>query len=142
MSTDLVLHVDHGDPDDEDLVMCCMGGAVYGRRGCTCWVVAETVVEPDAREGLPCHDCAGLPGSREDESGAWLRISRQKVPFYCHAGMTKAITFRHEVTGETKAAEPDAYQPPRVDGVPMRADGTPARRCVCWERLQRGGPAT
>lgn len=54
---DLILHVDHCDPDDEDLVMCCMGGAVYGRRGCTCWEVAETVVEPDAREGLPCHDC-------------------------------------------------------------------------------------
>ena len=121
--------------DPLDLAPCCMGYAMDGLSGCTCWEPHETTVEPDAPDGEPCHDCAGLPGSPEDVAGLWPRIVRQPKRFHCHAGMARVLSERHPVTGEVRPRTfAEMYDAKHKDGVSYRADGRPARPCVCWVR--------
>lgn len=119
---------------DLDTDPCCMGRAGGGPDYCTCWEPHETVVEPDAPEGEPCHDCAGLPGSPEDVAGLWPRIVRQPNRFHCHAGMVRVLSERHPVTGEVRPVAGVYFASNHKAGTSYRADGRPARLCVCWVR--------
>jgi len=58
------------------------------------------------------------------------------TPFWCHQGMRKLVAWRHPA-GVTVPVTVDGYGPPGVDGVPYRADGTPAEVCGGWAARRR-----
>lgn len=118
--------------------MCCMGAAVYGPGRCTCWVPVYDLEQQEIVPGLPlppipvrmCGDCAYRPHSPERSGGEGYNgdagtlddLVRNREPFYCHQGIRKPVSHRH----------PAAYDPPIRDGVPYKADGTPANLCAGW----------
>lgn len=129
---------------------CCGGAAeTEDLHYCTCWV---PVVEPPTGQVAPdrtpagpardrmCSDCAFRPGSPERASddavvadAATLeRCVSEGVPFYCHDGLLRIVAYEHP-SGVRVEAPPDAYTPPIRDGVPYRADGTPALLCAGWQ---------
>lgn len=139
--------------------MCCPGAAVYGPHRCTCWVavydleqapVDQTVVRlldagvtPVTRK-LMCEDCAYRPDSPEkagDESYAgdpdFLEgIAARAERFWCHVGIRKPVAWRHP-SGVEIPAHPGGYDPPKVKGIPYRADGSPAELCAGWDARRR-----
>lgn len=126
---------------------CCMGAAVYGPNGCTCWVRVhdldqappDTSIAPTSRPTM-CGDCAFRPDSPERtgaENAAHdaddLDILVQgDAQFWCHQGMRLVTAQRHPsgAVKEQPAGERLAYDPPIVDGVPYKADGTPGDLCA------------
>lgn len=138
---------------------CCWGALLRGPISCTCWEpVYDTEQQPvdqDAARLLSagcapvtrttmCHDCAYRPDSPEkrgDESyngdAEFLeRIARDAEGFWCHQGMRIPTGWRHP-SGAEISGSPGGYTPPRVDGVPYRADGTPAELCAGWDARRR-----
>lgn len=123
---------------------CCVDAIEIGPDACTCWVEQRTMDaqrpvashDPVPRSS-PCADCAFRPDSPEragDErySHADLDdIVHGSTPFYCHDGMQRVAALRHPA-GNVHILDSDAYQPSIVDGVPYRADGSPAFICAGW----------
>ncbi|MGI5223560.1 hypothetical protein [Actinoallomurus sp. CA-142502] len=130
---------------------CCMGAAVYGPDRCTCWEPVYDLDQQPLRPGLPlppdplamCGDCAYRPKSPERQGEAGYAgdedlledLVTSGTPFYCHAGVRRAVTLRHPA-GVEIAAHPGAYDPPVLDSVPYKADGTPATLCGGWLLLR------
>jgi len=138
---------------------CCLGAAGMGPERCTCWQpvydLDQTYPDPTAVKLLaagvqpvtrsaPCHDCAYRPGSpeRRGEDGyagdqdLLDRIVERGERFWCHQGMRKLVAWRHPA-GVTVPVTVDGYGPPGVDGVPYRADGSPAEVCGGWAARRR-----
>ncbi|MEU0515600.1 hypothetical protein [Amycolatopsis sp. NPDC006125] len=146
-------HHEAGDWPDvgNDDVPCCMGSAQHGARGCTCWqpiydlaqMPPRTGLEPGTRDGM-CDGCAYRPRSPErtgaPDAAADLddleRLAATGQPFWCHEGMRRPLEWRHP-SGATVPGSPLDYQPPFIDGVPYRANGTPAARCGGWAAVRR-----
>jgi hypothetical protein len=138
---------------------CCMGAAAMGPQRCTCWAAVYDLpqTEPDpmavrlldagvqpVTRTRPCGDCAYRPDSpeRRGEPGytgdqeLLDRIVQTGERFWCHVGMRKPVAWRHP-TGAVVAVDVDGYDPPRVDGVPYRADGQPGEVCAGWAARRR-----
>jgi len=124
------------DPDG-----ACCWGAVAGD-GCTCWTaVLDVHPTPVVQEGphlirrRMCADCAYRPGSpeREELDGDTPGFTRSDR-FYCHAGMPRAVGYRHPTLGDVVVPAPttDDYRPFIRDGRPWKADGSPAELCSGW----------
>lgn len=124
---------------------CCWGTVQNGPEGCTCWVAVYDVEQAEPQPGVTlldarpaaelCHDCAFRPGSPE-RSEEWLREELYASadagrPFWCHQGMRRPALWRHP-DGREVAGSPDNWTPPGINGVPFKADGTPALLCAGW----------
>jgi hypothetical protein len=154
------IHFDaHRDwPETPTTGMCCIGSAVRGARGCTCWTPEYDVEQAEPRtDGLlfgcresMCEDCAFRPGSPEragdpDSAGDEELLDDLVVtgrPFWCHQGMRRPVRHRHP-SGVVVEASPLEYAPPAVGAVPYKADGSPADLCYGWaarraKYLERG----
>lgn len=124
---------------------CCYG-ATMDR--CTCWEPIHEPAdqcEPDTDpprvvRPSPCADCAYRPDSPErtgddryrgSTPGDLDRLARGDVPFHCHDGMRRVVAYEHP-SGAVHVVDTDHYDPPMVDGVPYRADGSPAFVCAGW----------
>ena len=155
-----ILHVEQY--PDADYVGCCEGAAYRGLEACTCWVPeydveqAPVSVESVTEHGIDtrprrCGDCAYRPDSpeRADVYTAehLVHIAAVGEPFWCHDGMRKPDRWRHPQRAEVVIGSGDDWQPPKVGGIPWRADGRPALLCAGWasegrrqERLAREAP--
>lgn len=130
---------------------CCWGTASGGPRCCTCWepvydlpdrAAPSTDIPSNARPAM-CPDCAYRPGSPERRGDAHVsgdadqleQIVATGQPFYCHQGIPRVTAYRHP-TGALFTPPPEAtaaaYEPRMRDGVPYKADGTPADLCAGW----------
>lgn len=145
-------HVD-GSPDDRDdfdydagEVPCCMGSAVRGPRGCTCWTPVfdldqadpDLDAEPSTRTTC-CDDCAYRNGSPERADGQddeLQDIAGDGSRFACHKGMRRVVTWEHP-DGREITAEAGDYQPPMSGPVAFKADGSPAEYCAGWNAHRR-----
>lgn len=128
--------------------MCCYGSAVIGANGCTCWVSEhdiaqeppDTAVVPATRAEM-CADCAFRPDSPErigesaaayDQDDLDTMVHSTRDEFWCHQGMRLVLGRRHPAG--VFVTQPDgeklAYDPPIIEGVPYRADGSPGDRCA------------
>ena len=133
--------------------------AALGPSRCTCWTPVYDLdqAEPDPTAvkllaaGIqpvvrtrPCGDCAYRPGSpeRRGEEGyagdqeLLDRIVETGERFWCHQGMRKPVAYRHP-SGVVVPVEVDGYHPPKVEGVPYRADGSPGEVCAGWAKRRR-----
>lgn len=124
---------------------CCMGAAVYGPQRCTCWVECFDKRQRKPRAGSPdlrttqCDDCAYRADSPERRGDATYagdpemldQIVANGERFYCHQGIRRPLKLRHP-SGVEIDGHPGAYAPPIVDGVPYRANGSPAAICAGW----------
>jgi hypothetical protein len=138
---------------EEGWLGCCMGSAERGPRNCTCWQAIYDLtqnpkgvlpVAPSTREEM-CHDCAYRPRSPERSGDPNARYGTEDLltlasgdnPFWCHQGMRRIVGWFHPPTG-TYRPEPDqaGYEPPQVDGVPYKADGTPGDKCAGWAKMR------
>lgn len=137
---------------------CCLGAAVYGPGGCTCWervhdldqTPPDTSIKPTTRATM-CGDCAFRPDSPErtgaenaahDADDLDLLVVSD-APFWCHQGM-RLVTAQRHPSGAVKAqpaGERLAYDPPIVDGVPYQADGSPGQMCAGQAAHRRAAAA-
>jgi hypothetical protein len=131
-------------PDAGDGI-CCAGAAMFGPQRCTCWTPVFDLEQQQPKPGTMaarssmCPDCAYRGGSPErrgedgyqgDEDSLGEMVATGS-PFVCHQGMRKPARYRHPSGAET-AGHPAAYEPPVIDGVAYKADGTPADLCFGW----------
>lgn len=148
-------HLNDAEPDLPDTGgSCCWGVVVYGPQRCTCWEPVYDLeqaspdpeaarwlaagIEPSTRRRM-CGDCAYRPGSPErsgDETYAGdpeflEHIAGAGERFWCHQGMRRPVLWRHP-SGIEIPGHPGAYRPPKVGGVPYKADGTPGDLCAGW----------
>lgn len=139
----------HPDEDDpavpDELRWCCYGTASRGLDGCTCWEPVWNVEQqvpslPVTRDQLAardrlCGDCAFRKDSPERatdyEEETLLGLAERGQPFWCHDGMRRPVEWRHP-HGVTIPGDPADWQPPIVQGVPFRVDGTPGLLCAGW----------
>jgi hypothetical protein len=129
-------------PEDlaRDDQWCCLSSAEDGPAFCTCWDPVYDLQQYPALAAKPktrarrCHDCAYRPDSPERARGDQL----EALPnFWCHQGIRRPEAFVHP-DGRVRPVEDSAdYRPPMVDGVPYKADGSPADRCAGWAQVQR-----
>lgn len=128
--------------------MCCMGAAVWGPHRCTCW---EPEYDMDQQELVPghqglrtemCEDCAYRPHSPERQGDPKHAGDEEQLmdlvysgqPFTCHQGIRRPLIWCHP-SGATYPGHAANYDPPMSDGVPYKADGTPADICAGWAAL-------
>jgi len=135
-------------PGDDERV-CCMGAAVVD--SCTCWEpvyshkqqAPRTDLEQQTRRVM-CPGCAYRTDSPEqsdhEDAGADMgdlidiAVSGE---FACHQGMRRITGWRHpDGAYYEHPGQYLDYQPPIVDGVPYKADGTPACRCAGWAAMR------
>ena len=128
--------------------MCCIGAAVMGPGHCTCWVPIFDAEQQEITPGLPlppvpvklCATCAYRPNSPErqgdegfaGDAGLLDELVATGAPFFCHQGIRKPIAWRHPPSGTEIPGHPGGYDPPIRDGVPYKADGSPAFVCAGW----------
>ncbi|GAA4626983.1 hypothetical protein GCM10023196_037420 [Actinoallomurus vinaceus] len=124
-----------------------MGAAMYGPTRCTCWEIVHDQPQQPLRPGLPrppspirlCGDCAYRPHSPERSGEAGYAGDADFLddlveigqPFYCHTGIRRVLVRRHPA-GVEVPGHPGDYDPPIHDGVPYKADGSPADLCAGW----------
>lgn len=144
-------------PEQEQAITdagCCIGSGVYGPHRCTCWEPVYDIPEqgdptpaPAATRDQMCQDCAYRPDSPERTGdphqkaaapGELDRIAHEST-FWCHTGMRRLVAYEHPIVGRV-APRGVSYDPPSIDAVPYKADGTPADRCAGWaaRRVQLG----
>jgi hypothetical protein len=127
--------------------MCCYGAAIYGPERCTCWVPVYDLEQQEVRPGLPlpripvkmCDACAYRPNSPERRGEDGYKGDAEELDrmvatgelFVCHVGIRKPILWRHP-SGAEVPGHPAGYDPPIVDSIPYKADGTPADICSGW----------
>jgi hypothetical protein len=86
-----------------------------------------------------CQDCAFKPGSPERQGDPRYRgdteflnrIVETGESFFCHQGIRRVVAWEHPSGARVEPA-PGDYQPPVIDGVPYRADGSPGELCAGW----------
>lgn len=131
-------------PDPADGA-CCDGSAIKGPQYCTCWAPEFDLEQQAVRPGEKgqrdtlCDDCAYKPGSPErsgDEryngDAAFLdRIVVTGEPFHCHQGVRRVVKLVHPSGAEVEVP-PGDYRPPKLAGVPYKADGSPGELCAGW----------
>jgi hypothetical protein len=140
------------DPDNP-MNWCCAGAAMWGPSRCTCWVPIfskvqrelDASIEPGTRSEQ-CADCAYRQDSAEqqDYRADQLRTitHSDEAPFWCHQGMRYEVGYRHP-SGMYVEAQRDevgsiaSWAPPLRNGVPFKANGTPADRCAGWAARRR-----
>lgn len=91
-----------------------------------------------------CADCAYRPGSPEKSGDPTVTGSADALEdfaatgarFWCHQGMRRTIALRH-LSGAEAPRGAAAYDPPIVDGIPYRADGSPGQLCAGWAARRR-----
>jgi hypothetical protein len=128
---------------------CCMGSAMQGAKGCTCWRAEHDVVQQPLRRelvarglrprGAMCPDCAFRPGSPERRGDARFAHSGEGEledlaahhRFTCHMGTRRRLALVHP-SGTRVEGGPGDYDPPIEGGIPFKADGTPADLCAGW----------
>lgn len=124
---------------------CCAGAAMFGPQRCTCWEPVFNLEQQEPGPGFMsarsemCIDCAfraGSPERRGEDGYAGDAESLDAMvaagsPFACRQGMRKPLRYRHP-SGAEVAAHPAAYEPPVIEGVAYKADGTPADLCGGW----------
>lgn len=130
---------------------CCWGAVMNGPNGCYCWepqygdqVQAEPKPGPIATRDTMCPDCAHRFDSPENrgergyagDADELEELAASGQPFYCHQGIRRPVTLRHP-DGVEVPAHPGAYDPPIVDRVPFKLDGTPADLCAGWMARKR-----
>lgn len=142
--------------DDLPYHGCCIGEAMRGPTGCTCWeAVYDLEQQPLENGGVPperiptrttcCVDCAYRKGSpeREDEHEEEALFDLGRTPgreFWCHQGVRRAVAYRHPSGAEVPAGDGD-YQPPvgpndgSARSVIWRADGSVGERCAGWAAI-------
>lgn len=151
-----------GDPRLPDVGdgYCCDGRIDDGPAFCTCWtpefdleqqpvdqfhVQALAVGFPPPTRALMCGDCAYRPGSpertgSEQHAGDTEALERyaagERERFFCHQGIRRPVRLRHPSGAVIPGGDAD-YRPPIRDGVPWRADGTPAELCAGWAARRR-----
>ena len=127
--------------------MCCYGAAVYGPQRCTCWTAVYDLEQQEIRKGLPlprvpvkmCDECAYRPNSPErrgeegyqGDEGFLDDLVRSGELFACHVGIRLPLKWVHP-SGAEVTGHPGGYDPPIVDGIPYKADGSPADICSGW----------
>ena len=139
--------------------LCCIGAAMRGASGCTCWkrvydlkqaeldpVDVELLglgVEPGTAERM-CAGCAYRPGSPEKTgqdgylgTAETLEEDARNGRFFCHKGMRRVVEWVHEPTGTRVAGHEADYSPPHAHGVPFKADGTCGELCAGWAARRR-----
>lgn len=80
-------------------------------------------------------EAAGAASEFRSEHMPWSADARRLdgiTPFYCHQGIRKPIAWRHPPSGTEIPGHPGGYDPPIQDGVPYKADGSPAFICAGW----------
>lgn len=124
---------------------CCPGAILDGPEHCTCWEPVYSAPQEAAKAGpsnvqpRPCGDCAFRSDSPErsgDESyeGDWDELEHLAAtgrPFFCHSGMRHRAAWRHP-SGAEVPGHPGDYDPSIVNGIPRKADGSPADLCGGW----------
>lgn len=133
---------------------CCIASAVKGAQYCTCWTPVYDLEQQPATPGerlardAMCGACAYKPGSPErsgdprfqGDYAFLLDLAVTGTTFWCHEGTRRVVKLVHpsgaEVDLDTAGLTGD-YQPPIVDRVPHKADGTPADLCAGWAALRR-----
>lgn len=129
---------------------CCDGSAAKGPQYCTCWTPVFDTDQAEPQPGDPgtrgvlCQDCAYRPGSPErqgderynGDAGFLARIAEKGTPFFCHQGIRRAVKLVHPSGAEVEVP-PGDYQPPVIDGVPYKADGSPGELCAGWAARRR-----
>ena len=127
--------------------MCCYGAALNGKDRCTCWEPVYDVEQQVLRPGMPlppipvrmCADCAYRPNSPERSGEEGYAADREMLddlvssgePFLCHRGMRLPAKWVHP-SGAEIAGHPAGYDPPFLDGIPYKSDGTPGEICAGW----------
>jgi hypothetical protein len=126
--------------------ICCAGAAMFGKDRCTCWVAIYDLEQQEIVPGLApkprtsmCEDCAYRPGSPERQGDPDVKgdgdtlddLVASGTPFACHQGIRRPVAWRHP-SGVEIPGHPAGYDPPQVDGIPYKADGTPADLCGGW----------
>lgn len=134
-----------GRPGDEDRI-CCMGAAAMGR--CTCWRTEYDVDQAEPRTDLEaatrdalCVDCACWPDSPERSGNEHVAHDEEALDhmvvtgqtFFCHQGMRRRVAEVHP-DGTRLELGGHGFAPAEVDGVPYKADGTPADVCAGYAR--------
>lgn len=131
-------------PEDEGSG-CCWGDVTGGPSHCICWIPVyeqeqQAPRPPSGPQDLTvqermCGDCAFRKDSpeRADEWSemALFQLAADGKPFWCHEGMRRPVRWEHP-DGRTVEGSPDDWQPPMVDGVPFRLDGSPGLLCAGW----------
>jgi hypothetical protein len=140
-------------PEHEDFpdlgIVCCYGVAIYGPHACTCWEAVYSANQTPPTIGMPstrrlmCEDCAYRPGSPEKRDDPMYRgdateleMAAETGRFFCHQGLRRVEKWVHP-SGTEHVAPPGGYDPPVVDSVPYRADGTPEELCAGWDARRR-----
>lgn len=123
---------------------CCIGSAIDGPAGCTCWEKVHDVEQARPVPGASitrvsmCADCAfrqdspervGEPTHENSHAGALEELACNPTPFYCHQGMRRVVALVHP-SGMRAARPTHEYDPPIVGGVPFKAAGFPADVCA------------
>lgn len=131
--------------------MCCARAWDTDGHGCTCWEpIYDTPTRatpdpttPPATRPTMCPDCAYRPNSperrgEEHVSGDTYELDQAVTTgrvFSCHQGIPRVTAYRHP-TGAVFTPPADitaaAYEPRIRDGIPYKADGTPADVCAGW----------
>lgn len=133
------------DNDGADYAGCCVGEGFRGPEYCTCWkpifdVDQQELRAPSSPDDLGartsmCGDCAyrkDSPERAEQHSDEFLMdLVVDGTPFWCHEGMRRPVRWEHP-DGRTVPGDPADYQPPRIVGIPYRADGRPGLLCAGW----------
>lgn len=129
-----------------DLGWCCMGSAVRGPDGCTCWEAVYDVAQAkpnrfDTTEprGEMCGDCAFRSDSPERQGDERYRSYEFHPyrPFFCHQGMRRIVYYRHASGIAVPAAVDDRWDPTEIDGTVYKANGMAADICAGWWRRAR-----
>jgi hypothetical protein len=124
---------------------CCAGAAIYGPHRCTCWTpvydteqAAPLVDVPRVRDRM-CNDCAYRPDSPEKRGDPDVAgdadlledLAAGGTPFWCHDGIRRPVKLVHPTGMEIPGHAAD-YDPPKIGGIPFRADGRMALLCAGW----------
>lgn len=132
-------------------VDCCIQADERGPAACACWepVYDLAQAEPDravtpVTRSRMCGDCAYRPESPEKTGDARYqgdpaeleRLAREDR-FWCHTGMRQPVAWRHPNGALIPDRHDGNYEPPVIDGVPFKADGTPGELCAGWDARRR-----
>lgn len=140
-------------PDTGEL--CCMGVAVNGPGGCTCWEPVYDIDIQVPHDGtMPveatsmCHDCAYRKNSPERTGAVGYAGDEEELEhivltgkkFYCHQGVRKVTHYRHP-SGMVIEAHPADYAWKIVkqngEEFPIKADGSPVEICGGWCKMRK-----
>jgi len=123
---------------------CCIGSAIDGPAGCTCWRPVHDREQQALQQGPAnqrtkmCADCAFRTGSPERTGAAGYEHNSEEAiedlvhssgSFACHQGMRRIVAMAHP-TGARFSRGPGDYAPPVTRAGAFKADGSPADLCA------------